>query len=300
MGGLGNQLFQYAFLYALIQRENAHPKIKSYMCHDKHEDERQFALSPFNVSLKLNVKEEKVTANYYCFLLYKRKLLKMYAPSGLSDCEETKRMIKHGIYHFKDYKSFEINDIHPKRNSLLIESYFLSYKYFDEYRENFKREFSISVPPSPKAEKLLAEISSCNSVCLHIRMGDYNKKVYSFLKICDYDYYKKGMEYISSKIDNPVFYVFSNGHKDIEWIKQNYDFSGYTVKYVDINNPDYEDLRLMIACKHFVISNSTYSWWAQYLCDNKNKIVVAPSKWDRNAQEKSPLIMPEFKIIDVK
>ena len=93
----------------------------------------------------------------------------------------------------------------------------------------------------------------------------------ALLNICDYNYYLKSMEYISNKVDSPVFYIFSNSSEDINWIKNNYDFSMYNTVYVDLNNPDYEELRLMYNCKHFIISNSTFSWWGQYLCNNPEK-----------------------------
>ena len=108
------------------------------------------------------------------------------------------------------------------------------------------------------------------------------------------------MKKITEQVENPVFYVFSNSSDDINWIKENYDFSDYNVEYVDLNNPDYEELRLMYSCKHFIISNSTFSWWAQYLCENENKIVIAPSEWNRHFDDCSGIYMPEWQVIEVE
>lgn len=93
------------------------------------------------------------------------------------------------------------------------------------------------------------------------------------------------MDIIASKIPNAKFFVFSN---DVEWLKKNVDFK-HTVAFENGCDPVWEKLRLMYSCKHFVISNSTFSWWAQYLSSNKEKIVVAPDRW-YNSEIKSDLL----------
>ena len=89
------------------------------------------------------------------------------------------------------------------------------------------------------------------------------------------------MRYIAERAKNPVFYIFSDNLKEIEWIKENYHFD-FDVQYIELNNPDYEELRLMYQCKHFVIANSTFSWWGSYLAANEDKIIVAPKIWNKN------------------
>ncbi len=85
---------------------------------------------------------------------------------------------------------------------------------------------------------------------------------------------------------NPVFYIFSNNENDLEWIKKNYHFKDTVkqreikLKYVNLKNSDYEELRLMYNCKHFIISNSTFSWWGAYLSSYPKKIVIAPERWN--------------------
>jgi hypothetical protein len=90
------------------------------------------------------------------------------------------------------------------------------------------------------------------------------------------------MEHIYSKKPDAKFFVFSNTHDDIEWIKENYKFpEKYDIEYVDLGNSDYEEFELMRNCKNFVISNSTFSWWAAYLSDYEDKCVALPEKWTR-------------------
>ena len=108
----------------------------------------------------------------------------------------------------------------------------------------------------------------------------------------------EAMEKMKAQKPDAVFFIFTNNHEEIEWIKANYHFDGYRVRYVDLDNPDYEELRLMYNCKHFIISNSTYSWWGQFLCDNEDKIVMAPSVWNREMNADG-IYMPGWQIIHV-
>lgn len=154
-----------------------------------------------------------------------------------------------------------------------------SEKYFKNIEDIIRKEFVVKTPPSSENQKMINELKMCNSVCVHIRRGDYltafNAKE---LVVCNNAYFNAGMKYIADRTENPVFYIFTNDSKDVKWIQENYHFD-YPVKYVDLNNPNYEELRLMYTCKHFVISNSTFSWWGSYLATNPCKITVAPSIW---------------------
>ena len=100
--------------------------------------------------------------------------------------------------------------------------------------------------------------------------------------ICTNEYFYKAVNIIQEKVENPVFIVFSD---DVEWVKQNMQFDG-EVYYETGNDPIWEKLRLMSSCKHFVISNSTFSWWAQYLSTNDNKVVIATSRWNNKIKNK--------------
>ena len=95
--------------------------------------------------------------------------------------------------------------------------------------------------------------------------------------VCTIDYYKRAIEIIKEKVENPTFYVFSD---DKDWVIENFDLDDAV--YVTECRYDYIEQNIMSNCKHFILSNSTFSWWAQYLSDNKEKIVVAPEKWLNN------------------
>ena len=125
--------------------------------------------------------------------------------------------------------------------------------------------------------EIALEMSNCNSVAIHVRKGaDYNSSINS--GVCDLAYYKKGIELISEKIVNPVFYIFSDNPM---WVKENFSFIEY--KYIDWNPTtgfgNHLDMQLMSNAKHNIIANSTYSWWGAWLNPNKDKIVMAPFIW---------------------
>jgi len=190
--------------------------------------------------------------------------------------EKYKKITSKGKFKLfeQEYTYYEhSHECKSKKKSVL--GWFQSEKYFSKIRPILLKEFQFKSPPSSQNQEMIDELSSCNSVCVHIRRGDLANPHYSFFSMCNENYYKQGMKYMAERIHNPLFYVFTNTHDDVEWIKQNFDF-GFPVKYIDLHNPGYEDMRLMYACKHFVISKSSFSWWGSYMSQNPNKIVVAP------------------------
>lgn len=133
-------------------------------------------------------------------------------------------------------------------------------------------------PLSGENKIISDEIRKTNSVSLHIRRGDYitSKITNKFHGTCCLGYYKKAMKLINKKVKNPKYFVFSD---DIYWVKKNLEIKN--AFYVDDNVGDksYIDMQLMSMCKHNIIANSSFSWWAAWLNNNPNKIVIAPKKW---------------------
>jgi Glycosyl transferase family 11. len=125
---------------------------------------------------------------------------------------------------------------------------------------------------------LAKQMSSENSVAIHIRKGEDYLLRPDYKGTCPVEYYQKAVECIKSKIDNPYFYVFTDNP---EWVKQN--ITGIEYKLVEGNPPvgwgNHFDMQLMSFCKHNIISNSTYSWWSAFLNTNPNKIVIGPAIW---------------------
>lgn len=297
-GGLGNQMFQYAFLYTNMLK-NKQNEIEAIMHRNKNEDRRNFALKNYTCSLNLNVQDEANNIKLYKHYLFKRKLLcNIFKRLGFDNHKVAYLMSKLGIVFTPNVYEY-YPDLKISKNTT-IEGAFQNWRYFDSVKDELRKEFMLKERPSKKCMDYMNKMSSCNSVCVHIRRGDYLNSYYSStLAVCDDKYYKSAIELIEKEVKEPEFFVFTNTHEDHLWIQENYKFKG-KVHYVDMNNPDYLELFLMSRCKHFIISNSTFSWWAQYLSKNDNKIVVAPSIWYRGNTASREIYMPEWKLISVK
>lgn len=292
--GLGNQMFQYAFARTL-QKETNQNLYFSLKMFKNDLSNRNYSLNNFNICKEIKILSSSV--DKFVFFLH-RLFNKMRILNGhdISKAYIGKRLINancEDVYFFADISEKEIS------KNITVRGFFQNYRNFQKYEKLICQELKVKTEPSAENKKMLEQITDCNSVCVHIRRGDYLNPEWSYLNICNYDYYKKAMDRVKEKVENPVFYIFSNTSEDIAWIKENYDFSEYNVEYVDLNNPDYEELRLMYSCKHFIISNSTFSWWAQYLGEYEKKIVVAPSEWNREVEDCSGIYMPGWEIIEV-
>ena len=173
---------------------------------------------------------------------------------------------------YVEYKNF-------KRKNYYIDGSFECSKYFNDIRDILLNEFTPKQPIMEHNKNLQEILTQRNSVCVTIRTFkeiEDNNSMHNLYDVCDKEYYKRGMSYMASKIENPLFYVCSD---DVQWVKENMDLGNFDIIYEKGNDPVWEKLRLMYSCKNFVIGNSTFSWWAQYLSRNENKIVVTPKRW---------------------
>lgn len=265
VGGLGNQMFQYAAARAVALRSGA--ELRLDLSWFSTVSDRHYALGPLSVSANtLGDIPQKGTAGHllrttqYRLARYTEKYF-LRRPVFLE---------KH--FHF-DPAMLDV------RAPVRLEGYFQSEKYFLECRDLITSEFKVASPPGHLAQAMLEKMATHDAICLHVRRGDYaaNATTNAFHGLCSLDYYHRGLSIASEGLPNPHCYVFSD---DPEWVRANF-FPALPMTVVDIHGPHeaHEDLRLMAACKHFVIANSSFSWWAGWLGGNSKKIVVAPSRW---------------------
>ena len=129
-----------------------------------------------------------------------------------------------------------------------------------------------------KNKECLSEVSNSESVAVHIRRGDYltGDNLDNYGNICTKDYYNSAIDYIRNHVSNPFFYVFSD---EIEWVQENFDFGNVRLVNWNSGNNSFLDMQLMSLCKHQIIANSTFSWWAAWLNQNPDKLVIMPAKW---------------------
>ena len=272
-GGLGNQMFQYAF-GRLIGADAYDVSWFERSKDNKNITPREYELGAFVCSPKiLSPKQVKRIIN-------NNKLLRLFGiKTGLRVIEEKTE----NIYNA---------DLLKQKNGLFV-GYFQCAKYYDEIRADLLRDFVLKRKPGKKNQDMLKLINSENSVSLHVRRGDYVKlaKVHG---LCDLDYYKKSINYIAHKIKDPHFFVFSD---DVNWVKKNLEIK-YPYTVIDFNHgkDSIWDMILMKNCKHNIIANSSFSWWGAWLNENKNKIVIAPKCWFANGA-KTDIVPTKWKRI---
>lgn len=276
MGGLGNQLFIYAFARSLQEEYGGLVKLVS---NNNSISLSSFNVVPFELEVKTNYKimnNMDLLQKYYYF---KYKLAcKLNFNNKLYDFKtnyEKKNQEKFNDHNLV-FCTFEHNNFYIKnKEKVYIEGFFATEKHFKKIKDKIKNELKPIQPVLPKNRGIYEQICNTNSVCLHIRRGDYLKN--DMFRVCGEKYYNNCILEIKKQLSNPIFYLFSN---DKEYLREYYGNRGLEYIIVeDDGDPDYETLRLMSTCKHFIIANSTFSWWAQYLSNNEDKIVLAPERW---------------------
>ena len=302
--GLGNQMFEYGFAKYLQKIYGERIVINNFFFDGKKR--KSYSLHHFNLNKDVIV-VGKFKQFWYtlCFIVrlllcYKMDFLRWVFSKKRPYGDETfKKASKNGMYvNFQAFHDFEI--IKSKKRTKYIYGNYENYKYVKDILDDLRDEFEVVSPASDENAKKMSELDSCEAVCVHIRRGDYLDPKWRSLNVCTFDYYQNAMNEIQKKHPDAKFYIFSNTHKDIMWISENYHFS-QDVNYVDLGNTDYEELRLMTHCKHFIISNSTFSWWAAVLSKSENKIVAAPEKWilNKEATDSEGLYLPEWLKISI-
>ena len=179
------------------------------------------------------------------------------------------------------------------QNSCPLTSQQVVEKYFLEYRDLIASEFTVATAPCALAQEMLEQMATHNAICVHVRRGDYvaNVTAQAFHGLCTLDYYHQALRIVADGVPNPHCYVFSD---DPEWVRANF-LSEFPMSVVDIHGPHeaHEDLRLMAACEHFVIANSSLSWWGAWLGSYPEKRVAAPKKWFQSSANDPKDLIPD-------
>lgn len=287
-GGLGNQFFQYAYGRKLQKKFGQ--KVKYITTSYKTDELRELTLNKFNINNSWIPADE----SYDFFADHKlRWFLSKVVGKFTYKGEDTngdyykplryKILNKMGIY----YHSPNIYVIPEKKSifkDIYVEGMWHNNSLFDDIRETLISEITLKEPFDAENQQIADKIGETEAVCVHIRRGDYLN--YDYYQVCDLAYYERALNKMDSMTTDPTYFVFSD---DIQWCKENLSQHGKEMVFVDKNNPDYIDIELMSRCKHFIISNSTFSWWAAYKSDYENKIVCTPDKWYKGGMKKHSL-----------
>lgn len=276
-GGLGNQMFEYACARNLQLKYGD----------ELYLDVEGFRRSPRHYSLDKFVLSEDVKV---LPIEQSRSLVLWQAISKMNRKAAFRLARPFGVYMWKTptYKAIETGD--TKKGKTYLYGYWQSERYFKENAAKIREELWVKSEYLPESLPYVERIKASESVCVHIRRGDYVQCGFLF---CDEAYYLRGMDYIYERHPDAAYFIFTD---DIPWVKENIHFR-HPVVFVDMQDPDYEVLRLMYICKHFVMSNSSFSWWAQYLSDNPDKIVVAPSVWYPGGQGDNSMYLDSWTIL---
>lgn len=253
--GFGNQLFMYACGYAAAERLNTKLMLDiSYLDTSKL---RNYELD------KLNIKYNQCFTTA-CMKFYPLKVLLRKTVHGLL-------RIKYSFYKEKKQYIYDKTFLELQNDTYLF-GYWQTEKYFKQYREDLLKLITPKYPLSGECKHYINKAHECNSVAVHIRRGDYVK-----LGIClDASYYQKAFEYIEQKIKNVCYFIFSD---DLDYAKRIFSSDKQRVfeyvKYAS-DNSTLDDFFIMKECKHIIMANSSFSWWAAWVNENPAKIVIYP------------------------
>lgn len=273
LGGMGNQMFQYAAGRCLAYLNKSRLKLDA-----RGFDEyklRNFDLQSFHTDCQFASENEiRNLLPSHNF----EKALQYLSP-------KSKR-----TYYREKYFHFD-NDIFNYGAHLYIKGYFQSEKYFLPIKSVLQKEFTFKDEIIQRVKEFSNKTRSANSVSVHIRRGDMKNDPVMVQRhgVMPLSYYQKAIEIIRSKISNPQFYFFSD---DIHWAKENFTNADTIFVSGEISKTHFEDLYLMSQYGHNIIANSSFSWWGAWLNDNPGKIVIAPNKWFNSGPQDTQDLIP--------
>lgn len=281
MGGLGNQMFQYAAGRSLALRNNSELKLDISFLQDTRNKPKDYVFRDYDLDIfRLPVS----IANSEEVIRLTKRSLNNNVDRVLNKILGTKSSyFKQPHFHF-------VESFFTKTPPLYLDGYWQSEKFFKPIEPSIRQDFIFHSAIPENSGSLAQEIQQSNSVCVNVRRGDFVvNKLHGTL---DIDYYKKADDLLRSKVDHPAYYVFSD---DIEWCSQHLQFYS-PVKFISHAHAGRKFslyLQLMSLCKHFIIPNSTFGWWAAWLNNSPEKIVIAPEKWFGTGHEDTRDLVPE-------
>jgi hypothetical protein len=277
MGGLGNQMFQYATGRRLAHVHEADLKIDlswfgSIMAGDTV---RRYELAAFAIEEHVASSEELRRFRKNSLFARFRHILHF----------ATDRHIYEKHYHFDP-------DILRLPDNVYLEGYWQCPRYFSDIRNILLQEFTMRSGPDHENQVMGARIARTESVSVHVRRGDYvsNQATGNYHGVCSLEYYRTAIEIISASVKQPHFFIFSD---DSTWAEENLSWiAPGTV--ISQNSPDkgYEDMRLLRLCKHHIVANSSFSWWGAWLSEHAGKIVIAPRQWFKDPKIDTSDLVP--------
>lgn len=267
IGGLGNQMFIYAF-YLQMRKRFPGTRIdlsdmRHYHAHNGYELDRVFGISDREFCIAKPLK--KVLEFLFFKVILERK----------QNLETMEAFTKSYAYPFLYFKGF-----------------YQSERFFKDVESEVRQAFAFDMSKANAESQALAQQIQKNphAVSLHVRRGDYMEpKFYKrYGTVCSQAYFQRAVEMMLAQVPQAHFYIFSD---DVEWVQQNLRLPRATVVSCNRGADSWQDMMLMSLCRHNIICNSTFSWWGAWLNAHPEKRVIAPSRW--LADTDMPYIIPE-------
>lgn len=280
-GGMGNQMFQYALGVQLAARLKAKLKLEvgSLLYRNKGQDfvYRDYDLRVFKVKDDFLVRPEILRP----IMNLRVKPLSQLVRKGTTRKYE---VVKEAHFHY------DPAILSSPKEELIYDGWFQSPKYFAGVERQIREDFNYRLPLLPNSGELLKRIEASNSICLNVRRGDFLTT--AVLNATNQAYFLRAADYLGREISEPRFFVFSD---DVAWCRENIILD-YPTEFVGHEHGGWKFgnyHRLMRSCRHFIIPNSTFAWWAAWLNTGKDKIVVAPENWFVGDEYDASDLVPE-------
>jgi hypothetical protein len=275
-GGLGNQLFQYAFARHLAHLNHSDLLLDTTQVESRSDPahRRKFKLGHFRIP---------------------SPVVRWDSPLGFSFKTEAGRFSRGPVSRLarllgRTRHLVELSEPHfhfdpealRRRGDFYVTTYWQSHRYFDAISSIIRSDLSLREPLNQQHEPLKSQIlSTPGSVALIVRRGDFANHPHhsKFHGCCSLDYYRQAQSIINSQVPNPHYFVFSD---DVPWVRENMELDGpvtYMDQPYDHLEYDYVDMHLIGCCRHHVIANSTFGWWGAWLASNRDGVVIAPKRW---------------------
>lgn len=280
-GGMGNQMFQYAFGLRAARALGTELQVDLSLLLDRARGKdhvyRDYDLTIFEVP--------------HQFLVNPTILRTLYATKSSKICKATRKWLTRGRNYVRE-PHFEVSKtiLQQPKNNTIYEGWWQSERYFSDISEEVRKIFTFVHPILTTSESLFKQIKNTNSICLNVRRTDFLKV--DDLNTTNKDYFLNAAKKMADLVDNPHFFIFSD---DVEWCAKNLNLAHPTT-LVDHSHKGEKFgnyLQLMKACQHFIIPNSSFAWWAVWLNENKDKNVIAPKNWFNSTEYDTSDLVPK-------
>lgn len=283
LGGLGNQMFQYALGRAISQRTGAPLLLDTNVIeHARQETPRSYDLDIFGMRPTFATRADVARYHSHGAGLAGKIAGRLRGAAGASEI----------AYQHKFSFQPEILDITPP---IYLVGFWQSYRYFADIEDVLRSDFGFRDELPPSAADHAQAIARPGAVCLHVRRGDYTEpKQMNFIGLSSIDYYRRAVARVRECVEEPVFFIFSD---DTDWCRANFRWLGRAARYMEYATPPgfkrhASDLQLMTLAEYFITANSTFSWWAAWLAGDRAKLVITPKEWFKDPRLSADDLVP--------